>query len=252
MFCKQFDLPPIPTHSALNLLSQAGYIDFTEEISTRSRVMILASKEELYSLNLDDNTDKVFQLILRTYTGLFADYVQINETLLASRLNISEQTIYESLLTLSRMHIIHYVPRKTTPYILYTTSRELPKHIDMPRAVYEDQRQRLTRRIEAMKAFAFSSNECRVNIMLQYFGEKPTTNCGKCDVCRSRKQIKTLDNKKQQLRDSIFYLASQPGGHTIKYIANETSASEDTIIDIVRELMDERLVLINNGNVTKI
>ena len=252
LFCKQFDLPPIPTHSALNLLSQAGYIDFTEEISTRSRVMILASKEELYSLNLDDNTDKVFQLILRTYTGLFADYVQINETLLASRLNISEQTIYESLLTLSRMHIIHYVPRKTTPYILYTTSRELPKHIDMPRAVYEDQRQRLTRRIEAMKAFAFSSNECRVNIMLQYFGEKPTTNCGKCDVCRSRKQIKTLDNKKQQLRDSIFYLASQSGGHTIKYIANETSASEDTIIDIVRELMDERLVLINNGNVTKI
>lgn len=252
LFCKQFDLPPIPTHSALNLLSQAGYIDFTEEISTRSRVMILASKEELYSLNLDDNTDKVFQLILRTYTGLFADYVQINETLLASRLNIPEQTIYESLLTLSRMHIIHYVPRKTTPYILYTTSRELPKHIDMPRAVYEDQRQRLTRRIEAMKAFAFSSNECRVNIMLQYFGEKPTTNCGKCDVCRSRKQIKTLDNKKQQLRDSIFYLASQPGGHTIKYIANETSASEDTIIDIVRELMDERLVLINNGNVTKI
>lgn len=252
LFCKQFDLPPIPTHSALNLLSQAGYIDFTEEVSTRSRVMILASKEELYSLNLDDNTDKVFQLILRTYTGLFADYVQINETLLASRLNISEQTIYESLLTLSRMHVIHYVPKKTTPYILYTTSRELPKHITMPRAVYEDQRQRLTRRIEEMKAFAFSTDECRVNVMLRYFGEKPTADCGKCDVCRSRKQTKTLDNKKQVLHDSVIYLASQPGGHTIKYIANETSTSEGTIIDIVRELMDERLISINNGNVTKI
>ena len=252
MFCKQYDLPPIPTHSALNLLSQAGYIDFTEEISTRSRIMILASKEELYSLRLDNNVDKVFQLILRTYTGLFADYVQINETLLASRLNISEQTIYESLLTLSRMHIIHYVPRKTTPYILYTTSRELPKYIALPRAVYEDQRQRLTSRIEAMKAFAFSTDECRVNVMLRYFGEKPTADCGKCDVCRSRKRSKTLDNKKQLLRDSVIYLASQPGGHTIKYIATETSTSEDTVIDIVRELLDERLISIDNGNITKI
>jgi ATP-dependent DNA helicase RecQ len=150
------------------------------------------------------------------------------------------------------MHIIHYVPRKTTPYILYTTSRELPKYIALPRAVYEDQRQRLTSRIEAMKAFAFSTDECRVNVMLRYFGEKPTANCGKCDVCRSRKQIKTLDNKKQLLRDSVIYLASQPGGHTIKYIATETSTAEDTIIDIVRELLDERLISIDNGNITKI
>ncbi len=158
-FCKQFDLPPIPAHSALNLLTQAGYIDFTEEISTRSRIMVLLAKQELYSLRLNNMTDKVFQLILRTYTGLFADYVYINETLLASRLKVSEQVIYESLLALSRMHAIHYVPRKTTPYILYTTSREMPKYIVLPKAVYEDQRQRLSNRVEAMKSFAFSSEQ---------------------------------------------------------------------------------------------
>lgn len=249
-FCKQFDLPPIPVHSALNILSQAGYIDFTEEISTRSRIMILMSKEELYSLQLDDNTDRVFQLILRTYTGLFADYVHINETLLASRLYVSEQVIYESLLCLSRMHVIHYVPKKTTPYILYTTSRELPKHISLPRAIYEDQRQRLTKRIEAMKAFAFSTEECRVNIMLRYFGEKPTKPCGKCDVCRSHKQSVTQD-KIQQLRESIIYLASQPGGHSIKYIAHETSTTEDSIIEIVRKLMDEKIITLIGDNIIK-
>lgn len=252
LFCKQFNLPPIQVNSALNLLTQAGYIDFTEEISTRSRIMILLSKDELYSIKLEPQIDQIFQLILRTYTGLFADYTYINEALLASRINVSEEIIYKALLSLSKMHVIHYVPRKTTPYILYTTSRELPKYISLPRTVYEEQRQRLVNRIEAMKAFTFNSDSCRVNTMLRYFGETPTDTCGKCDVCRSHDHSLRQNDRKRQLRESIIYLASQPGGHTIKYIANETSTNEDDIIEILRELMDESIITINNNVITKI
>lgn len=250
LFCKRFDLSPITTHSALTLLTQAQYIEFTEEISTSSRVMILLNKDELYSLELDSNIDRVFQRLLRTYSGLFADYVYINETSLAHSLNCSEQDIYSALLILSKKHVIHYVPRKSTPYILYTTSRELPKHILLPTAIYEEQRNKLTSRINAMKQFAFSIDQCRVNIMLEYFGEKPTLPCSKCDYCRQTKQLRPNEEKLQMLRNSIIYMASQPGGHKIAHFISTANATQHETLDMIRTLLDEGILKIDNDGAT--
>ena len=248
LFCKRFDLPPLATHSALTLLTQAQYIEFTEEINTSSRVMILLNKDELYSLDLDSNIDAVFQRLLRTYTGLFADYVYINETSLAYSLNYSEQDIYSALIILSKKHIIHYIPRKSTPYILYTTSRELPKHILLPTSIYEEQRNKLSSRIDAMKQFAFSIDKCRVNIMLKYFGEKPSLPCGKCDYCRQATQLHPNEEKRQMLRNSIIYMASQAGGHKISYIISTANASQQETLEMIRILLDEGVIKITPDN----
>ena len=252
LFCKRFDLQPVATHSALTLLTQAQYIEFTEEINTSSRVMILLHKDELYSLNLSPDVDKIFQLLLRSYTGLFADYVYINESLLASRLRCTEQEIYTALLTLSRMHVLHYVPRKSTPYILYTSSRELPKHVLLPIAIYEEQREKLATRIDYMKQFAFSPDRCRVNIMLEYFGEKATAPCDKCDYCRQSKPAPPSTEKPNTLRDSIIYMASQPGGHKMSYFISTANARQEETIEMIRTLLDEGVLeLVNDGETIK-
>ena len=127
-FCHTYSLPPIPTQSALHLLSRAGYIEYIEETTSTSRLMIIMKKEELYGLEMTTDAEEVFQCILRTYTGLFADYVPISELTIARSTMLSTETVYQTLLYLTRLHAIHYIPRRTTPYIYYTTSRELPKH----------------------------------------------------------------------------------------------------------------------------
>ena len=210
--------------------------------------MVLLNKEELYSLKLEPNIDNVFQSLLRSYSGLFADYVFINEMLLANRLNCSEQNIYNALLALTRLHAIHYVPRKSTPYIVYTTSRELPKHILLPKDIYEHQRDRLIKRIEAMKRFAFTNDECRVNSMLQYFGELPTASCGKCDYCREAKKHSSSTTETERLRESIIYMASQPGGHKISHFISHANASQYDTIDMIRTLLDEGVIKIINDD----
>ncbi|WP_302062504.1 ATP-dependent DNA helicase RecQ, partial [uncultured Muribaculum sp.] len=197
LFLKTYDLPPLTTRSAMRLLTQAQYFEFVEEVTMQSRVMITANKSELYSVKLDEAGERVFNMLLRSYTGLFADFVYINESVIARRADVDEQKVYETMLQLSRMHILQYVPRKSTPYLYYTTSRELPKYIDMPRSVYEDQYKRLKERIEAMKRFSFGDDDCRVNVMLRYFGEKPEAPCGKCDVCRSRNRNRLTKGDKQ-------------------------------------------------------
>ncbi len=249
-FCTQFKLKALTVKSALTLLTRAGYFEFVEEQTSRSRMMILVGKNELYDLRVDSVTDEVFQMILRTYTGLFTDYVYINEPLLASRLNITETRVYESLLYLTRMHVIHYVPRKTTPYIYYTTSRELPKHVQMPLTVYRDQRRRMEQRIKAMQRFAFSTDECRVNTMLRYFGEKPSSPCGKCDVCRAGRVRNDNPDIEDEIAKTVMYLAGQPGGHTVDHIVRQTGHPSARVIAVIRHLADEGAVTLDGLNVS--
>ncbi len=245
LFVKTYDLQPVPARSAMRLLTQSGYFEFMEEVSMQSRVMIIADKEELYSVHLDEEGEQVFTILLRSYTGLFADFVYINEPLIARRADVSEQKVYETLLALSRMHIIQYVPRQNMPCLYYTTSRELPKYIEIPKSVYEVQRERLTKRIEAMKEFAFADSGCRVNLMLQYFGEKPEKPCGKCDLCRESNRLAPTRDEHRQLIDSIIYIAGQQP-RTLDYIVKELSPRrKDDIIDAVRHLLGKKRLLLH-------
>lgn len=247
LFLKTYDLPPLTTRSAMRLLTQAQYFEFVEEVTMQSRVMITANKSELYSVKLDEAGERVFNMLLRSYTGLFADFVYINESVIARRADVDEQKVYETMLQLSRMHILQYVPRKSTPYLYYTTSRELPKYIDMPRSVYEDQYKRLKERIEAMKRFSFGDDDCRVNVMLRYFGEKPEAPCGKCDVCRSRNRNRLTKGDRQSIKDSIIYMVGN-APRSLDYIVAESRYAEDDVIEAVRALLSSHILSIDDSD----
>jgi len=240
LFCRTFNLPVLPTHNALKILTQAGYIEFVEEIETQSRVMILARKEQLYDLDTSTpGADQVLQAILRLYTGLFADYVFINEDVIAFRTGLDQPTIYKSLLELNRMHILHYVPRKRTPYVIYTTSRDEPKHVLIPRAVYEDLRQRMSDRIQAVIDYAYNEQGCRERQLLGYFGEAASDDCGHCDLCIDRR--KRLDHAPADVQQGILYMASLRPRRVQEFL-NTLSFPHDEVIAMLSFLVDEGYV----------
>ena len=240
LFCRTFDLPVLTTHNALKILTQAGYIEFVEEIETQSRVMILAKKEELYDLDTSTpGADQVLQAILRLYSGLFADYVFINEDVIAFRTGLDQETIYKSLLELTRMRILHYVPRKRTPYIIYTTSREEPKHVLLPKAVYEDLRQRMSDRIEAIINYAYSDTGCRERALLSYFGENQQDDCGHCDLCIDRR--KRDDHTPEDVQQGILYMTGQRPRRLEEFFRT-LSFPKDEIIAMLSFLVDEGFV----------
>ena len=240
LFCRTFDLPVLPTHNALRILTQAGYIEFVEEIETQSRVMILASKEELYDLDTTTpGADQVLQALLRLYTGLFADYVFINEDVISFRTGLDQETIYKSLLELTRMHILHYVPRKRTPYIIYTTSREEPRHVLIPKAVYEELRDRMTARIEATINYAYSDTGCRESMLLGYFGEHSVEECGHCDLCINRR--KRDDHQPADVQQGILYMAGLRPRRLEEFL-NTLSFPHDEVISMLSFLVDEGFI----------
>lgn len=248
LFCERFGLRPVNADAALRILTRAQYVEYIEEVQSRSRVMIVAHKAEFYALDLDDVTGRVFSELQRQYTGLFADYVHIEETALALRAGVTEQQVYESLLRLSRMRVVSYVPKKSTPYLVYTTSREEPKYLRLPRAVYEDRKADMTERIERMKDYVFNSCDCRVARMLKYFGETDARPCGTCDVCRSARSH-WGESQARGVEDTLKYLGSHPGGFTLQEAIRTIGGDSAHVVDAVRRMLDEGTLHMSDGRI---
>lgn len=241
LFCQRFKLQPAMAHSALKILTQAGYLDYSDEVSLRSRVMILADKREFYSLRLDPVADRVFAELQRMYTGMFADFVPISEPAIARRAEASEQQVYETLLMLSRMKVISYVPKQTIPLVYFPTSREEPRHVVIPRSAYEDRRQAMADRIEAMRRFVFDAAECRVQSMLRYFGEVDAPACGTCDVCRASRSASRPSPVPIDV--TIDHLASR-GGSVAELLSIVGPARKDEAVAALRRMADEGKVAV--------
>lgn len=188
LFCKTFSYQQRRVKAALRILSQSGYLTYSEEGETRSRVMMIIDREELYDVQLGDEANRLLSALLRNYTGLFADYVYISENQLSSELHVDTARIYELMLELGRARVLHYVPLNRLPHIYMDTAREEASRILISRSAYEERREVIHRRVEAMVDYIEENKHCRVARMLAYFGEKDAADCRRCDVCRCKQK----------------------------------------------------------------
>ena len=247
-FCRKFKHFPVPVDSALNILTQAGYLDYTDEQDNASRVLFTVRRDELYRLNtLGEEADLLIRLLLRLYTGLFTDYAFIDEASLATRTGLSRHQVYGILLNLSRMHIIHYIPRKKIPHIIYTRERTELSRLHLPPAVYEERKKRYETRINAMLDYVENDTVCRSRLLLHYFGEKNEHDCGQCDTCLSLRNHPRDDTPPQkEIRQRILQAVSVRPLTPVE-VAGAVPVAVDALTDALHALLDERRLVRENG-----
>ncbi len=243
-FCDTFGYQTRQCRAALRILGQAGYLEYLEESDRRSRVMITCHREELYHLDrISDMAEQTLTRLLRGYTGLFADYVQINEATIARSLNCSERPVYEALLELARAKVLSYIPRSRAPLMYFPTSREEPKYLQIGRDIYEDRKAIMSRRVEAMIDYAFNPGICRENRMLEYFGEHRDCRCGRCDVCRSEKP-KARKQGVDLVSRVVAYLAQKPNGVDYRLLERDMGGSGRELAEVMSYLASEGHIVI--------
>ena len=187
-FIKLNKLSPIYTMSAIRLLDIAGVWEYRDKEDQHSRLLFTIDREALYNnASLSPASDTLIQFLLRRYTGIFTEYVFIEEDTIARALNCSVEEVYLMLVDLSRSNVVHYVPRSSLPKLFLLTRREEGRHLLISQEVYEVRRERLAERIEAIIAYAAASDTCRSQQLLRYFGEEESEPCGMCDVCLSHR-----------------------------------------------------------------
>lgn len=246
-FCRNFRHFPVQTDSALKILTRAGYLEYTDEQDNASRIMFTITKEELYRIReQSEDTEKLLRILLRTYTGLFTDYAYISEDNLSTRSGLSKQQIYEALLSLSRQHILHYIPAKKTPYIIYTRERQETERIYLSKEVYEDRKESYVQRINAMIEYAESENRCRSRMLLRYFGEKNEHNCGQCDVCLQQHQSGLKSGEFEAISQQLQALLKE-NPLSLQEIKDKMQVSENHLMKVVSYLVSEEIIRQENG-----
>ena len=246
-FCRNFRHFPVQTDSALKILTRAGYLEYTDEQDNASRIMFTITKEELYRIReQSEDTEKLLRILLRSYTGLFTDYAYISEDNLSTRSGLSKQQIYETLLSLSRQHILHYIPAKKTPYIIYTRERQETERIYLSKEVYEDRKESYVQRINAMIEYAESENRCRSRMLLRYFGEKNEHNCGQCDVCLQQHQSGLKSGEFEAISQQLQALLKE-NPLSLQEIKDKMQVPENHLMKVVSYLVSEEIIRQENG-----
>ena len=247
-FCRKFKYFPVPVDSALKILTQAGYLEYTDEQDNASRLLFTIRRDELYKLReLGEDMDKLIQTILRSYTGVFTDHAFINEDSLAIRTGLTRRQVYEQLIHLAKLHIVSYIPRKKTPYIIYTRERVEMRHLQIPSTVYEERKERYEKRISAMLDYVSSDTVCRSRMLLHYFGEKNEHNCGQCDTCINLKNKKPSGHlSEKELSEKILQALSDKR-QTPATLAEQIADAKNMLIDVLHGLLDEGKVIAVNG-----
>lgn len=246
-FCRNFKHFPVQTDSALKILTRAGYLEYTDEQDNASRIMFTITKEELYRIReQSEDTEKLIRILLRSYTGLFTDYAYISEDNLSTRSGLSKQQIYETLISLSRQHILHYIPAKKTPYIIYTRERQETERVYLSKEVYEDRKESYVQRINAMIEYAESENRCRSRMLLRYFGEKNEHNCGQCDVCLQQHQSGLKSGEFEAISQQLQALLKE-NPLSLQEIKDKMQVPENHLMKVVSYLVSEEIIRQENG-----
>lgn len=247
-FCRKYKHFPVPADSALKILTQAGYIEYTDEQDNASRLLFTIRREELYKLReMGEQADLLIQTILRSYTGVFTDYAYIHEDSLAIRTGLTRQQIYDLLIVLAKRRILDYVPHKKTPYIIYKRERVELRHLQISQTVYEERKERYESRIKAMLEYVTSETACRSRMLLHYFGEKNEHNCEQCDTCINRKKNNGVtDSSYNVLRRQILEMLSVQQ-RTPADIARLIEADKEEIAAVIRFLLDKGEIQMEDG-----
>ena len=249
-FCHRFRHFPIQVHSALKILNRAGYIEYIEEQDTQARIMFCLTRDQLYRLkHTDADEERIITTLLRNYGGLFVDYCFIDEGFIAHETSLTKPQLYLTLKGLEQKRILNFIPQKRTPYIRYMQRREDSEHLLFPPDVYDHLKKRYEERIHAIIAYTKAEKQCRSRLLLHYFGEEDSDDCGMCDICLSKNKTLTNREAEKEAERQILQLLSDQQSHHVTQL-RKIPLPYEQIEEAMERLLLEEDIYLEDGYLT--
>jgi len=244
-FVSKFRLPVIETYNSLNFLQREGYIEFTEEINNPSRVHFIVGRDDLYKFQVaNESFDGFIKLLLRSYTGMFSEFVAINEEALAKKSALSRDAVYKFLVKLSTLNIIRYIPGKKTALVIFTEERLERKALMISPDNYLHVKDKHIVRLNRMIDYADFNTRCRQVMLLDYFGEE-SDRCGICDVCRERNELDLSKYEFDLILDEIKDVLSEQKCDA-QELVSKISHPEEKVVKVLRWLLDHKKITMDD------
>lgn len=243
-FVSKYRLPVIETFNSLTFLQREGYLEFTEEINNPSRVHFVVGRDDLYKFQVaNESFDSFIKLLLRSYTGMFSEFVAINEDTLAKKSALKRDDVYRFLVKLSSLNIIRYIPGRKTSLVIFTEERLERKALKISPENYLQVREKHIFRLNRMIDYADYNTKCRSVILLDYFGEA-ADRCGVCDVCRERNELELSKYEFDLILGDIKEALSGRKADA-QELVSKIGYPEEKVVRVLRWLLDHNKIVMD-------
>ncbi len=247
-FASKYNYPIITVYNSITFLELAGLIRFSEDAYEASKLKIIVNNYELYQLQVkNDLINKIVKFILRSHMGIFEEYVNINEYIIAKKLNIKIKELVKTLHYLDEQKVAEYFPRVRGSSITYLTERLTQDNFTISKEFYANRKLDANKKLDTMLEF-IANKECRSQYLLKYFGETDVKPCGKCNVCL-KIDDSFLENKTYLLiKKSILQMFAEDEEISIDTIIVKLHQFDrDEILYTLRWMGEHDLVYINEN-----
>jgi ATP-dependent DNA helicase RecQ len=243
-FCHQYNFNQQIAYNSLKYLEKEGYLLLQEFTEAESKMFIKASREDLYKFQVENaRFDKFIKTILRSYTGLFNDFVKINEEEIAKRTEMTPDKTEAWLIELDKYQIITYLRRKGLPMVTFLEPRFDAKDISISSEHYSDRKRESEARLKSVEGYIENTTRCRSQVLLDYFNEPHSKRCGKCDVCIERNKIELSELDFDRVLDSVKPLL-QENAYSLEELAKKLeNMNEDKMIKVIQWLLDNDKII---------
>lgn len=238
LFARNFKLNEARVMSAISILEVAGFLGYTTDINSRSRVMFTVLRDRLYEFETGDPLlERLMVLLMRNYAGIFVQDAYVDEGFLADQLDVTRKVLYDAFISLAKRKIIRYVPGDVKPYIVYYQPRLPLPYITIGREAYENRKELFVTKIGAMARYIRDDETCRQLLLMEYFGQKEDKPCGICDVCIGKKKRLHREERKSLEERILQVLARQ--NTNIRELVHQLGEDKEVVVEQIRKLLDE-------------
>ena len=214
-----------------------------------SRIHFTNNKQELYEFQIANKSlDPFIKLLLRSYAGIFDDFIKINEDELAKRAGVAKKDIIKSLNKLEELQILTYTPQNNKPQIIFAQPRVDVKYLSISKQHYEERKKQALKRMNAVIRYAAGSNKCRSQLLLSYFGESNSYRCGICDVCIERNKLELSELEFDAVLEQLKPILSSKPISLTELVDSIKETPEDKTIKVIQWLIDNNKIKHDTGD----
>ncbi|MBO7563168.1 MAG: RecQ family ATP-dependent DNA helicase [Bacteroidales bacterium] len=252
-FAREYRLNAVSAYYAIKYLEQEEYWELTDEIDNPSRIMFTVGRDELYSIQLENSVmDEFVKSLMRTYTGLFSQMVRIDEEYIARITMDTVENVKAKLQTLSKRKIIKYIPQIRTPMMIFKCERLKENNLYISPKRYEQRKEQMKKRVEAMIGYASQKDKCRSRYMIEYFSQPVESDCGVCDVCLANKNKSSNQLTDRQIEENIKNLIKQSRNGRASFFDIKKLASpqyQDRYVEVLRDMADRGVIAVGDDGI---
>ena len=252
-FAKQYKLQALQVHHTVKRLESEGYLQLNESYYMPSRLYFAVENVALYEFQMANPAlDKLIQAILRTYGGeAFANFVKISEPRLARQLNMPEQELRKKLEYMHKLKLVVYEPQHDAPQLVFTKPRQDAASLVLDTAKLKHLRDRALVQAKEMAHYVETTDRCRTQLLLEYFGEISDTDCRICDYCLAERKKERKWQEQSHLKVKVLELLQVKPYLPKELVQEFEPKQQESLVELLRKLLDQGSIKqLENGKIT--